>query len=361
MPTARTFLAAVLFPLLLAAPRPASAQSLAPVATPALGAQCDDLDTASLADAIDKELPVLRRMPAAQSFRIGDRAVSAADYAEHTLLPLQKLARQGAAALCAALPAHFSFFRNPGAAPGKFTAYYNPLFRGSRQKTPVYRFPLYRRPPGALAQLTTAQILAGGLDGKNLELVYLADQTEALAAHVEGSATIVLPDNTSINVGSEGHNGQTYSNVSKLLLADNKIPKTQVTPVGMTRARKYFIDHPAELPGYWGKNPHFVFFKETNRRGGGKFGELVPGRSLAVDPSMVPLGLATWIRTDKPAIAANKVQSWVSFGRVAMAQDTGAGIIGAGRVDVFFGTGEYAEQAAAVTTRPGEIYVLLGK
>jgi hypothetical protein len=30
-------------------------------------------------------------------------------------------------------------------------------------------------------------------------------------------------------------------------------------------------------------------------------------------------------------------------------------------VDVFLGTGEYAQQASAVTTRAGEIYVLLAK
>jgi membrane-bound lytic murein transglycosylase A len=67
------------------------------------------------------------------------------------------------------------------------------------------------------------------------------------------------------------------------------------------------------------------------------------------------------MRTDKPGIVANKVAGWYSYGRVAMAQDTGAGIVGPGRVDVFFGTGEYAQQASAVTTRAGEIYALLAK
>lgn len=347
--------------LLALAPRASSAQGLVSVPAPNMGGQCDDLDPAGLIDAIEKELPVLRRMPASAGFRIGDRVVAPAEYAERTLVPLQQLAQRGAQALCAGLASRFTFYRNGGVGPGKFTAYHNPMFRGSRRQQGPYQHPLYRRPPGALAQLSTAQVLAGGLAGRNLELVWLADPTEALAAHVEGSATIYLDDNSIMNIGSDGHNGQPYQNVSKLVAADNKIPKSQDTPIGMTRARKYFLDHPAELPVYWGKNPHFVFFKETNRRGGGKFGELVPGRSIAVDMNAVPLGLAAWIRTDKPAIADNKVQSWVSYGRVALAQDTGAGIQGAGRVDVFFGTGDYAQQASAVTTRPGELYVLLGK
>ena len=336
-------------------------QGLVQVPAPAMGGQCDDLDPASIIDAIDKELVVLRRMPASASFRFGDKVVSPADYANRTLVPLQGLARQGAAALCAGLPRQFLFYRNAGCGPGKFTAYHNPMFRGSRTKNGPYQFPLFRRPQGDLARKPTGDYLHGALDGKGLELIYLADATELLAAHVEGSATILLDDGTTMNVGSDGHNGFLYQNVSKLLLADNKIPKNQQTPIDMTKARKYFIDHPAELWVYWARNPHFVFFKESNKRGGGKFGELVPGRSLAVDPTATPLGLAMWIRTDKPAIANNKVASWVSFGRVALAQDTGAGIQGAARVDVFFGTGEYAAQASAVTTRPGEVYALLAK
>lgn len=360
--TPRASLLAHLVLAVTLAPAAARGQGLVQVPTPEMGgAACDDLDPAGLIEAIDRELPALRKMAPSAAFRFGDKSVTPADYAQRTLVPLVALARQGGAALCAGLARQFTFYRNAGVGPGKFTAYHNPLLRGSRTKQGAYQFPLYRRPPGDLAKRPTADYLAGALDGKGLELVYLADATEALAAHVEGSASIVLDDGTMMSIGSDGHNGFPYQNVSKMVAADNKIPRTQQTPINMTRARKYFIDHPSELWVYWGKNPHFVFFKESSKRGGGKFGELVPGRSLAVDPTATPLGLALWIRTDKPAIADNKVQSWVSFGRVAMAQDTGAGIQGAGRVDVFFGTGEYAEQASAVTTRPGEVYALLAK
>ena len=368
---------AVLTPLPGARPRPAAAAlaalcllgglagqaaaELVPVPPPPFPAACDDLDPQSLIDAIEREAAAVARLPAAPGFRFGDRTITPADYASTTLRPLAELARRGAEALCAELPRRFAFYKSAGAGPGKFTAYHNPLLAGSRTRHHDYQHPLYRRPPGALAKLPTADILAGALDGKGLELIYLRDATEALGAHVEGSATVQLDDGGQINVGSDGHNGLPYTNVSKLLLADGKIPKDQVTPIEMTRARKYFLDHPGELAAYWGKNPHFVFFKPSPHRGGGKFGELVPGRSLAVDPAQTPLGLALYIRTDKPAIAANKVQSWVPFGRVALAQDTGAGIVGPGRVDVFFGTGDYAAQASAVTTRPGEVYVLLAR
>ncbi len=348
--------------VLLLCAAPASAK-LVPVPPPNLGGpRCDDLDPVALAEAVERELPTLRKMNGTVTF--ADRILTWAQYASGTLEPLARLARQGREVLCSALPQRFAFYRNPDAGAGKFTAYHNPILRGSRTRHAPYLFPLYKRPTGEAAHFTTAQILDGTLEGRGLELVYLDDATAALAAQVEGSATILLDDNTYIAVASDGNNGFPYQNVSKLLLADNKIPKSQVTPISMTRARKYFIDHPAELNAYWAKNPHFVFFKEKPATGGaasGKFGPLTPGRSLAVDPLHVPLGVAVWFRTDMPRIADNKVAEWVSYGRVALGQDTGAGITGAGRVDVFFGTGEYAEQAAAVTTRPGELYVLLGR
>jgi membrane-bound lytic murein transglycosylase A len=338
----------------------AHGQNLVAVPAPNMGATCDNLDVNALADAVDRAAAGLKK--ASAPLQIGTRAVSPAEYAAKTLTPLAALARQGAAALCAALPKKFDFYRNAGVGEGHFTVYHNPLIRGSRIKKAPYLYPLFKRPKGDLAKLTTAQVLAGGLDNQGLELIYLDDPTEVNAVQVEGSATVQLDDGTSISVASDGHNGQPYVNFGKLLMADNKIPKNQVTPLGMTRARKYFIDHPEDLKVYWARNPHFVFMKEkVGFAAGGKFGPLTPGRSLAVDPVYIPLGSAVWFRTDQPVIGDNKVTGWASYGRVALGEDTGSGIKGAGRVDVFYGTGEYAQQAAAVTGRPGEIYVLLAK
>lgn len=339
----------------------AAADTLEPVAPPAaLAAGCDDLDPAALAVAIDHEIEKMQSMSG--SLTIGKTAVSYKDYAQKTLVPLAALARKGAKELCAALPQRFTFYRNSVVGAGKFTAYQNPLVRASRTKKGAYQHALYRRPPGALASLTTAEIIGGGLGGKGLELVYLADATETNLVQVEGSANVLLDDGKEIKVSSDGHNGHPYTNISKLLLADNKIPSAQVTPLGMTRARKYFQDHPAELWQYWAKNPHYVFFKEVS--GGaanGRFGELTANRSLAVDPAFVPLGAAVWFHTTKPQIAANAIAGWQPYGRVALAQDTGSGIKGAGRVDVFYGTGDYAMAAASKADAGGEIYVLLAK
>lgn len=338
----------------------ASADVLEAVPPPGGLSACDDMELGPLAAALDNEIAKMQGMSG--SLTIGKVQVSYKDYAAKTLTPLAALARKGAKDLCAALGTRFTFYRNVGVGAGKFTAYQNPEVRASRTKKGAYQYPLYRRPQGALASLTTAEIIGGGLNGKGLEIVYLADATEVNLVHVEGSANVVLDDGKKIKVSSDGHNGHPYQNISKLLLADNKIPSGQVTPLGMTRARKYFQDHPAELWKYWAQNPHYVFFKEvTGGAATGRFGELTANRSLAVDPAFVPLGAAVWFHTTKPAISGNAISGWTPYGRVGLAQDTGSGIKGAGRVDVFYGSGDYAMAAASKADAGGEIYVLLAK
>lgn len=345
--------------LLVAAP--CAAHHLVRVPPPDLGATCDDLDTKPLIAAIEREISVLRLLPSTPGIPVGDFPIPPSNYAGITLDRIVKLARKGTRALCLGLRRDFWFYRDTAAGEGEFTAYHNPLLHGSRARHGPYQHPIYRHPPKELESLPTEKILAGALDGKGLEIVYLDDATAALAAHVEGSGTVLLDDNRVINITTDGNNGRPYQNVSKLLLADNKIPKDQVTPPGMTRARAYFLQHPDQIASYWSKNPHFVFFKESTTPPRGKFGELAAGRTIAVDPDYIPLGAAVWMRTDKPAFKNDQVAAWVSYGRVVLAGDTGAAIKGPGRVDVFFGTGEYAEQASAVTTRPGEVYVLVAK
>lgn len=339
----------------------APAQNLAPVAAPSFGSTCDDLDTAPLAAAIDNEIAKMGKMQGTLQF--GDKSVSYADYASKTLAPLSALAKRGAPSLCAELPKKFVFYRNPTAAAGHFTVYCNAAIRASRTKKGPYQHALYKKPPGDLAKSTTEQIIDGALNGKGLELLYMEHPAEVNSVHVEGSATVQLDDGTTISISADGNNGFPYTNVSKLFAADGKIPKNYQQKPGLNKTRSWFMDHPDDLWTYWKKNPHYVWFKEKKgAAASGKFGDLTAGRSLAVDPLFIPFGAAVWFRTDRPNFAPDgKVTGWASYGRLALGQDTGAGIKGAGRVDVFYGSGEFAQQAAGVTGRPGEIYALLAK
>jgi membrane-bound lytic murein transglycosylase A len=303
----------------------------------ALPADCDDKPLDALAQQLVRVINLQQK-----------KGGAAADYATRALRRAWQLAHDGdRAQYCAALSDKFVWKKLPAIL---FTAYHTPTVRASLTEDETYKYPLYKRPDGALAKLSTAQILAGGLRGRGLELAWLADAYDALALHVEGAANLTLPDGRVLAVGTHGHNGQTYQNVSKLLLADKKLPPGPPPPSnapGNPKARAFFAAHPDQLNVYWSRNPHFVFFKAVEKAGGGSFGELTAGRSIAVDPSQVPLGSLVWIRLP-------------GADRLTVAEDTGAGIKGA-RIDVYFGDDEAALQAAQSLTANGEAWVLSPK
>ena len=335
---------------------------LQPVAAEPMTVSCDDLDLPSLAEAIERELPAFERSTAT----LTGTATTARDYAARVLRPILALAKaprpDARAQLCGTLQYSMKWL-HVGAGHVLFTAYHTPTVRGSLTRDATYRWPLYRRPKDAAAHDTTAQILGGALAGRGLELCWLADPYDALALHVEGAGVVTLPDGRAFPVGSDGHNGQPYQNVSKLLIADGKLPPGPAPPShapGNPKARAYFAAHPADLDVYWGRNPHFVFFRSVAHAGGGKYGALVAGRSVAVDEAHVPMGALVYVRAQKPVVAGGVITGWQPMTRVVLGQDTGAGIRGQ-RMDVYFGDDEVALAAAQAMTVQGDAWVLMPK
>ena len=76
---------------------------------------------------------------------------------------------------------------------------------------------------------------------------------------------------------------------------------------------------------------------------------ITSGRTIAVDPSYVPLGAPVWIEKS----GRRPIQ------RLMVAQDTGSAIKGAQRADIFFGTGADAGRRAGTIKDPGRMVVLL--
>ena len=104
-------------------------------------------------------------------------------------------------------------------------------------------------------------------------------------------------------------------------------------------------------------NASFVFFRELSELPAdqGPLGAMnrsvTPLRSIAVDPSIVPLGAPVWIeKAGKPPM-----------NRLMMAQDTGSAIKGAQRADIFYGTGVKAGLAAGKVRDAGRMVVLFPK
>ena len=271
----------------------------------------------------------------------------------------------------AAVEQEFAFYQAVGRdAQGTvlFTGYFEPIYPASLTPSDEYRYPLYRKPADFdrwAKPHPTRKELEGedGLLGQQsplagYELVWLRDRLEAFLVQVQGSAKLQLRDGKLLTVGFDGITDYPYVSIGRELVKDGKFTAEQLSlPVLID----YFRANPQELDEYLPRNNRFVFFRETN--GAPPKGSLgvpvTPERSIATDKSLMPPGALAWIRTRIPY--ANPAGEWEmrSVTRYVLDQDTGGAIKGAGRVDIFMGTGKVAGDRAGLISSPGELYYLL--
>lgn len=251
-----------------------------------------------------------------------------------------------------------------------FTGYFQPIYAASRTQTAEYRYPLYRVPPNIASwpkphptrlELEGADALQGskGLL-RGLELVWLRDRFQAFLIHVQGSAKLQLPDGDVMTVGFAGKTSHSYTGVGRELVKDGKFTLEQLN---LPKLTEYFANFPEEMNKYLPKNQSFVFFRDT--QGSPAIGSLgVPvtaERSIATDKSLMPPGALALISTKLPYPNAEGKLEQNQVNRYVLDQDTGGAIKGAGRVDVFMGTGNLAGDRAGFINSTGELYYPLLK
>ena len=260
------------------------------------------------------------------------------------------------------------------------TGYYEPEISGQRSRAPGFDVPVYRTPPDLVRAwsddtppdqrtgrpplgrydasgkfvpyYTRAEIEAGALANKGLEIAWAADPIEMFFVEIQGSGRLRAPDGSVMRIGYAGQNGRAYTGIGQTMKERGLIgPGTQY-PTSMQGIVGYLRAHPAEARGIMDLNESYVFFQELT--GDGPLGSLgVPIRpqsSVAADPAFVPLGAPVLISTDRQDV--NGI--WV-------AQDVGGAIKGANRFDSFWGAGEQARATAGGMSARGQAVVLVPK
>jgi membrane-bound lytic murein transglycosylase A len=260
------------------------------------------------------------------------------------------------------------------------TGYYEPEIRGSRTHLPGYDVPVYRMPPELVRgwpddipeqdrtgrpplgrhdasgkfvpYYERAEIEAGALANRGLEIAWAADPVEFFFLQIQGSGRLKAPDGSVMRIGYAGQNGREYVGIGGVMRERGLIGTGTPYPTSMQGIMAYLRDHPVEGRALMEQNKSWIFFTEL--KGDGPLGALgVPVRresSIAADPAFVPLGAPVWLEMDRPQ--ANGL--WV-------AQDTGGAIKGPNRFDTFWGAGEDARQIAGGMSARGEALVLLPK
>ncbi|MEM8791626.1 MAG: MltA domain-containing protein [Pseudomonadota bacterium] len=239
-----------------------------------------------------------------------------------------------------------------------FTGYYEPVIRASKTRSDTFPVPIYA-PPRDLERgrqhLSRARIEAGGLEGRGLELFWLADRVDRYFLQIQGSGRLKLPNGQLVRVGYAGKNGHPYISIGKIF---NRRRAAQPGTFGAAPLKAWLRQNPRDGAALMQENPSFIFFtvRDDLAPDQGPVGALgVPltaGRSMAVDPELTALGLPVWVETEA---------STGPIRRLMIAQDTGSAIKGPQRGDLFFGTGDRAGEIAGSMAAGGRMVSLIPK
>ncbi len=258
-----------------------------------------------------------------------------------------------------------------GSFDGLFTGYYLPELHGSYRPSARYRVPIYGMPKDLVKRgdqsgrlvdgklipyYERAEIVAGALAGKGLELMWVDSDVDAFFMEVQGSGRVVMEDGTVRALGFAGKNGRSYYAIGKTLVDSGEIAREDIS---MQTIRAWIDQHPQQGRELMLKNQSYVFFRFSDGSPwegpiGSMSVPLTAGHSLAVDRNYLPLGVPLWLDAEHPA-GNQRLQ------RLVMAQDTGGAIKGLIRGDVFWGMGQQAADLAGVMKSRGRYFLLVPK
>ncbi len=358
----------------------------------------DDMHYGGLAESIGQSLRYLKRVPAERRFFFGGNSETdfpdADSYnAAHMIRSLETFLafleqRPSAKEMQTFIRTHYLVYKSSGSGEKNqvlFTGYYEPLLRGSLQKSAEYPWPVYGPPHDLLtADLSLfsseykgktligrvegkrflpyyerKEIDNGALAGKAPELLWVDDAVDLFFLQIQGSGKIALENGETVNVHYHSKNGRPYRSIGKILIEEKKIARELMS---MQKIREYLRTHPEEQERILHANPSYVFFSVEKEGPLGALNvRLTPGRSLAADRKIFPMSALAFVQTQRPLTgdASGKALAWIDFSRFLLNQDTGGAIKGPGRADIFWGHGDYAVTAAGHLKHPGSLYFLV--
>ena len=351
----------------------------------------DDMDLESLETAVEKSLQYYKRAGGKGPVRMDDTWVSIKDL-QDSLIALWEILRCGETAEVkqTRIRETFDVYRSTGSDGENtvlFTGYFESIMKGSRKRTERFKYPVYRAPADAvtvnlgrfgekykneqlIGRVKNGELIPyytrgeieehGSLAGRDLELAWVDDRVDLFFLHTQGSGKIELTDGNLLQIGYALKNGRPFQSVSPYLLKMGKITPQENS---YKEIKRYLKEHPEELSEILGHNESFIFFRIVKEGPVGAIEEiLTPGRSIATDPDVFPKGALAFIRARKPILdKEGNVESWIPYSRFVVSQDVGGMIKGAGRVDLFCGSGGEAEMLAGSLKEKGELYFLVKK
>ena len=125
----------------------------------------------------------------------------------------------------------------------------------------------------------------------------------------------------------------------------------------MQAIKAWLAANPADAPLVLATNPSYIFFRFADAATGALGVPVTADRTIAADARVFPKGALAFVETERPGDAAGS--PFRPFSRFVLDQDAGGAIKTSAHVDLFFGSGAYAESAAGRMKQQGRLYYLL--
>lgn len=267
----------------------------------------------------------------------------------------------------------YKLYSNKGLDKGVITGYYEPLLKGSLEKTEVYKYPIYKTPEDMLMidlrdaypELKKYRLRGKLVDGKiiayddraalnkrdDLEAIcYVNNRVDLFFLQIQGSGKVELENGEYLNIGYANQNGHKYKGIGRMLMKEGVLKEYGASMQGI---KAYLEDNPHRMDEILHKNRSYIFFTRRVQGATGALGsELTAGRNLAVDRKYIPLGMPVFINT-KNSVTKESIK------RLMVAADVGGAIKGEIRADFFYGFGNDAELYAGGMKEPGQLIMLV--
>lgn len=279
----------------------------------------------------------------------------------------------------------FAIVRQTGShsnAVGLITGYFEPVLNGARTPSAQFATPLYAPPPDLLTvdlgseypELRGKRVRAR-LEGNRVvpyysradlhrdpalkgdAIVWVDDALSAFLLEVQGSGRVRLPTGETIRLHYADENGYPYRSIGRYLVDHGQLERGEAT---IPAIRRWALAHPDRVQELLDADPSVVFFREEPLGDPalgpkGSLGvPLTPGRSVAVDRSVIPLGAPVFLATTFP-------NSDIALNRLVFAQDVGGAIRGSVRADYFWGIGSPAAAEAGEMRQQGRMWLIWPK
>lgn len=266
-----------------------------------------------------------------------------------------------------------------GSETGMITGYYVPELAAARTRSDRYAWPLFGVPEDLLVidlrsvypelgdyrlrgrlegrrvvpYWSRAEIDAGKGSLEDNVLYWVDNPVELFFMQIQGSGRLIFEDGGRVVVHYADQNGHPFRSIGKLLLDRGEMTRDQLS---MQNIKAWAAANPERVKGLLAENPSYIFFSTLAGNPANPPGALgvplTPGRSIAVDPRYIPLGVPVYLSTTWP-------NSREPLRRLVLAQDTGGAIKGAVRADFYWGAGVEAGALAGRMKQKGEMWVLL--